>query len=52
MHTLVWSNDLERIALGIYRVRQSDSGYQFDACLRDKVKLQRAHGGCSGDERR
>ena len=34
------------------RVRQSDSGYQFDACLRDKVKLQRAHGGCSGDERR
>jgi hypothetical protein len=25
---------------------------QFDACLRDKVKLQRAHGGCLGDERR
>ena len=36
----------------VCRVRQSDSGYQFDACLRDKVKLQRAHGGCSGDERR
>ena len=45
-------DDLERSCAGHYRVRQSDSGYQFDACLRDKVKLQRAHGGCSGDERR
>ena len=30
----------------------SDSGCQLDACLRDMVKLQRAHGGCLGDERR
>ncbi len=37
-----------------YRFRRyrSDSGRYFDACLRDKVKLQRAHGGCLGDERR
>jgi hypothetical protein len=34
------------------RDRQSDSGRYLDACLRDKVKLQRAHGGCLGDERR
>ena len=52
MHAMAWSTDLERIALVQLGVRQSDSGYQFDACLRDKVKLQRAHGGCSGDERR
>jgi hypothetical protein len=45
-------DDLERSCAGDSVVRQSDSGYQFDACLRDKVKLQRAHGGCSGDERR
>jgi hypothetical protein len=32
--------------------RRSDSGHQLDACLRDKVKLQRAYGGCLGDERR
>ena len=25
---------------------------KFDACLRDTVKLERAHGGCPGDERR
>ena len=51
MHALAWSATSSelRCYLG---VRQSDSGYQFDACLRDKVKLQRAHGGCSGDERR
>ena len=34
------------------RDRPSDSGRYLDACLRDKVKLQRAHGGCLGDERR
>jgi hypothetical protein len=34
------------------QVRRSDSGHQLDACLRDMVKLQRAHGGCLGDERR
>jgi hypothetical protein len=34
------------------RVRHSDSGHELNACLRDKVKLQRAHGGCLGDERR
>ena len=33
-------------------VRRSDSGFQFNACLRDKVKLQRAYGGCLGDKRR
>ena len=50
--------------LGLYRVlsasvarrandnRRSDSGRQLDACLRGTVKLQRAHGGCLGDERR
>ena len=32
--------------------RQSGSGRYLDACLRDKVKLQRAHGGCLGDKRR
>ena len=37
---------------GYYRVRQSDSGYQFDACLRDKVKLRRAYGECLGSQRR
>ena len=52
MHTLVWSNDLERSCAGDYRVRQSDSGYQFDACLRDKVKLRRAYGECLGSQRR
>jgi hypothetical protein len=31
---------------------RSESVHQLDACLRDKVKLQRAHGGCLGDERR
>ena len=51
MHALAWSGPRANCA-GNDRVRQSDSGYQFDACLRDKVKLQRAHGGCSGDERR
>ena len=34
------------------RVRFSDSGCQLNACLRSTVKLQRAHGGCLGDERR
>jgi hypothetical protein len=33
-------------------ISSSDSGRYLDACLRDKVKLQRAHGGCLGDERR
>jgi hypothetical protein len=33
-------------------VRQSDSERELNACLRDKVKLQRAHGGCLGNERR
>ena len=31
---------------------RSDSGLQLNACLRDKVKLQRAYGGCLGDKRR
>ena len=34
------------------RVRRSDSEHQLNACLRDKVKLRRAHGGCLGNERR
>ena len=51
MHALAWSATSSVVAL-LPRVRQSDSGYQFDACLRDKVKLTRAHGGCSGNERR
>jgi hypothetical protein len=33
-------------------VRHSNSERELNACLRDKVKLQRAHGGCLGDERR
>jgi hypothetical protein len=33
-------------------VSSSDSGRHLDACLRGTVKLQRAHGGCLGDERR
>ena len=33
-------------------IHRSDSGHQLDACLRDMVKLQRAHGGYLGDERR
>jgi hypothetical protein len=42
------------VALRAYSgVRHSDSGYELNACLRDnKVKLQRAHGGCLGNERR
>jgi hypothetical protein len=51
MHAVAWSATSSELRWS-FRVRQSDSGYQFDACLRDKVKLQRAHGGCSGDERR
>jgi hypothetical protein len=34
------------------RLRLSNSGREFDACLRGTVKLQRAHGGCLGDQRR
>ena len=34
------------------RVRHSNSERELNACLRDKVKLQRAHGGCLGDKRR
>ena len=34
------------------RIRHSNSERELNACLRDKVKLQRAHGGCLGDERR
>ena len=34
MHEMSWLVELERIAL-VTGVRQSDSGYQFDACLRD-----------------
>ena len=34
------------------QVHRSDSGFQLNACLRDKVKLQRAYGGCLGDKRR
>src|SRR5688572_33012245 len=33
-------------------IRRSDSEHQLDACLRNWVKLQRAHGGCLGDQRR
>ena len=36
----------------IARLRLSNSGREFDACLRGTVKLQRAHGGCLGDQRR
>ena len=35
-----------------FEVRNSDSECQLDACLRGTVKLQRAYGGCLGDERR
>ena len=34
------------------RLRLSSSGREADACLRGTVKLQRAHGGCLGDQRR
>ena len=34
------------------RLRLSNSGREADACLRGTVKLQRAHGGCLGDQRR
>jgi hypothetical protein len=33
-------------------VRWTNSGRELDACLRGTVKLQRAHGGCLGDQRR
>ena len=31
---------------------RSDSWHQLNTCLRGMVKLQRAHGGCLGDEKR
>jgi hypothetical protein len=30
----------------------TNTGREFDACLRGTVKLRRAHGGCLGDQRR
>ena len=40
------------VEVSFLKISSSDSGRYLDACLRDKVKLQRAHGGCLGDERR
>ena len=51
MHALAWSATSSELRWSL-GVRQSDSEYQFDACLRDKVKLQRAYGGCLGSQRR
>ena len=36
----------------VRRARSTSSGCELNACLRGTVKLQRAHGGCLGDERR
>ena len=33
-------------------IHNSNPVCELDACLRDTVKLQRAHGGCLGNERR
>src|ERR1700730_13981222 len=35
-----------------YRLSQVESRARLEACLRDKVKLQRAYGGCLGSQRR
>jgi hypothetical protein len=32
--------------------RESNPARDLEACLRDKVKLQRAYGGCLGSQRR
>jgi hypothetical protein len=32
--------------------RKSNPAHMLDACLRDKVKLERAYGGCLGSQRR
>ena len=36
----------------VHVIRSSNPACELDACLRDTVKLQRAHGGCLGKERR
>ncbi len=33
-------------------IRSSNPACELDACLRGTVKLQRAHGGCLGNEKR
>ena len=33
-------------------IRKSNPACELDACLRDTVKLERAHGGCLGSQRR
>jgi hypothetical protein len=43
---------LEGVSRTYAAFRNSNPACELDACLRDKVKLRRAYGGCLGSQRR